>query len=64
MKKRALSGIMAGLICLSSTAFAGVSPVDRGADTSKYFPNATDLEYVAKPEFRAYPEGSKTLQIS
>ena len=59
MKKRALSGIMAGLICLSSTAFAGVSPIDHGADTSKYFPNATNLEYVAKPEFRAYPEGKK-----
>lgn len=55
MKKKVLSGIMAGVFCLSSTALAGVSPIDYGPNTSKYFPHATDLEYVANPGFRAFP---------
>ena len=44
MKKRVLSGIMAAVFCLSSTAFAGVSPIDNGIGTSKYFPHANHGE--------------------
>ena len=57
MKKKILSGAVAGAVFLStvSQVFAGVSPIDYGADTSVYFDNAQDLEYVAAPEFREFP---------